>query len=434
MARTPLRRSPSERMIAGIAGGIAERSGWDPVLVRIAFVLVALVTSGVGVVAYAVAWALVPERDDESGTAQDHSVGQGRLWGGVVLLGLGGLMLLDLFDLDRGPARLVWPLALIGAGTALLVTRRRHDETNSVDPSSNPAPTEPSSTADTGVEATAFETRDSESSVSDAPVSDAPVSDARVSDARVSDDATTRLTTSAYASHTAWPGADRGTAIAVASDASTSRRRGFGRIAWGLLLVYFGGVALVDATADVDLDVVAVLAGALALTGALLVLSAWFGRARGVIAFGFVLALLIGGLSLLHVPLRGGIGERVIRPTTPAELPARYELAIGALELDLTRLDLDDLGPGDRVDLSVTNAIGELRIVVPDDVAVEVRARVGAGELDLFGRLTEDGTNLDRSTELPPATDDTPVLVLDAEVGLGVIVVATADADNGGTE
>jgi phage shock protein PspC (stress-responsive transcriptional regulator) len=408
MARTPLRRSPSERMIAGIAGGIAERSGWDPVLVRIAFVLVALVTSGVGVVAYAVAWALVPEREDASGTAEGRTVGQGRLWGGVVLLGLGGLMLLDLLDLDRGPARAAWPLALIAAGTALLVTRRRHDETPvGIDPASNRETPGPSGAADGGG------------------------ADVPASDVRASDDATSKLTTSAYASHTAWPGAEPGTAIAVASDASAGQRRRFGRVAWGLILLYFGGVALVDATTDVDLDVVAVLAGSLALSGALLVLSAWFGRARGVIAFGFVLALLIGGLSLLHVPLRGGIGERVIRPTAQAQLLPRYELAIGALELDLTRLDFDELGPGDRVELSVTNAIGELRVIVPDDIAVEVRARVGAGELDLFGSVTEDGTNLDRRTEQRSATADAPVLVLDAEVGLGVIVLETADDADG---
>ncbi|MBD7995129.1 PspC domain-containing protein [Arthrobacter sp. Sa2CUA1] len=53
-----IRRSP-QRWIGGVAGGIAQRTGLDPTLVRGLVILLSLF--GVGVVFYGVAWALLPE-------------------------------------------------------------------------------------------------------------------------------------------------------------------------------------------------------------------------------------------------------------------------------------------------------------------------------------------------------------------------------------
>ncbi|HWC37413.1 MAG TPA: PspC domain-containing protein [Acidimicrobiales bacterium] len=57
--RGPLRRSQHDRLIAGVAGGVAARLGVDATLVRIVVVLFGL-ASGIGVVGYVVAWLLVP--------------------------------------------------------------------------------------------------------------------------------------------------------------------------------------------------------------------------------------------------------------------------------------------------------------------------------------------------------------------------------------
>jgi len=63
-----LTRSRSDRMLAGVAGGIADTYGFDPALVRLGFVVLALATFGTGVIAYVVAWLVVPEADaDEAG-------------------------------------------------------------------------------------------------------------------------------------------------------------------------------------------------------------------------------------------------------------------------------------------------------------------------------------------------------------------------------
>ena len=59
-------RSRDERMLAGVCGGIARHLGIDPVLVRIATVVLATM-GGAGIVAYAAAWLLVP--NDEAADA-----------------------------------------------------------------------------------------------------------------------------------------------------------------------------------------------------------------------------------------------------------------------------------------------------------------------------------------------------------------------------
>ena len=53
-------RSRSERVVAGVCGGIGRYLGVDPVLVRIAFIVLAL-ANGLGVIAYVVAWVAIPE-------------------------------------------------------------------------------------------------------------------------------------------------------------------------------------------------------------------------------------------------------------------------------------------------------------------------------------------------------------------------------------
>ena len=53
----------NERWVAGVAGGVAHRFGLDPILVRCVWVVLSIF-SGIGLVLYGVAWALLPEESD----------------------------------------------------------------------------------------------------------------------------------------------------------------------------------------------------------------------------------------------------------------------------------------------------------------------------------------------------------------------------------
>jgi len=59
-ARKELRRSTDDRMLAGVAGGLARYLDVDATLVRIAFVVLT-VMGGAGVPLYLASWLLIPE-------------------------------------------------------------------------------------------------------------------------------------------------------------------------------------------------------------------------------------------------------------------------------------------------------------------------------------------------------------------------------------
>ena len=57
-----LYRSKKEKMIAGVCGGIAEYFKMDPTIIRLLWVVGTLVFFGAGIIAYLIAWIIVPEK------------------------------------------------------------------------------------------------------------------------------------------------------------------------------------------------------------------------------------------------------------------------------------------------------------------------------------------------------------------------------------
>lgn len=124
--RPRLRRSRKERVIAGVAGGIAEYFDVDPTLVRLAFIVLALAGGG-GVLIYLIAWVIVPEAGDDlsdpTARRDARDPDTTRLFIGGALIALGGIILAARFI----PYFMVvfWPLVLIGAGIAVIAGARR---------------------------------------------------------------------------------------------------------------------------------------------------------------------------------------------------------------------------------------------------------------------------------------------------------------------
>jgi phage shock protein C len=56
-----LRRSRTNKVLAGVCGGVAQYLGVDPVAVRVAFAVLAFITGGLAVLGYVVAWLIMPE-------------------------------------------------------------------------------------------------------------------------------------------------------------------------------------------------------------------------------------------------------------------------------------------------------------------------------------------------------------------------------------
>ncbi|MDL2208863.1 PspC domain-containing protein [Parabacteroides sp. OttesenSCG-928-O15] len=56
-----LTRSLKDKMIAGVCGGIANYLGWDPTLVRVAYVLLSVFTVFAGALVYLILWLVMPQ-------------------------------------------------------------------------------------------------------------------------------------------------------------------------------------------------------------------------------------------------------------------------------------------------------------------------------------------------------------------------------------
>jgi phage shock protein PspC (stress-responsive transcriptional regulator) len=58
--RTKLVRPRQGRVIAGVCAGFAQAYGWDPVIVRIVLCLIVLFGAGTPILAYVIAWIVMP--------------------------------------------------------------------------------------------------------------------------------------------------------------------------------------------------------------------------------------------------------------------------------------------------------------------------------------------------------------------------------------
>ncbi|HXV92822.1 MAG TPA: PspC domain-containing protein [Pseudonocardia sp.] len=120
-----LRRSRTDQVVGGVCGGIAHYLGVDPVLLRIAAVALAL-SGGLGVLAYVVAWIVIPEAEpgepeEQAPPASRHSVA---IAVGAALVALGALLLVREWLPGFG-ATLFWPLVVVAAGALVLISARR---------------------------------------------------------------------------------------------------------------------------------------------------------------------------------------------------------------------------------------------------------------------------------------------------------------------
>ncbi len=148
-----LYRSNKEKMLGGVAGGLAEYFSIDPTLVRIIFV-VSLFAGGAGVLAYIILWIVVPEEPfafASPGSKNESSPGEETSSEmkeseqpdpqqyyrameeqkhkrssilGFILIVVGLLFLLDNF-IPRIHFGDFWPLVLVAIGVGLLLNARK---------------------------------------------------------------------------------------------------------------------------------------------------------------------------------------------------------------------------------------------------------------------------------------------------------------------
>lgn len=117
-------------MIAGVCGGLGRYAGIDPVIVRIAFVLLTVPGGGIGLVLYALAWIVMPlePAGEEARPPAPPPPSAGRPSGalvlGVALVAAGVLWLAHTLGASLPAWDVVLSVALIASGAALVAGAR----------------------------------------------------------------------------------------------------------------------------------------------------------------------------------------------------------------------------------------------------------------------------------------------------------------------
>ena len=162
----------------------------------------------------------------------------------------------------------------------------------------------------------------------------------------------------------------------------------------------------------------AVLVGLLAITAGF-VISKVVNRSWVLVPVVVVCAAATVLYAVSEPNLEGAVGLRTISPATVAELKAQENLAIGALTIDLRDLAT----AGTSVTLASEVGVGELKVLLPADVGLELIGSVNTGRMSLFGETVGLGTGIDQKVIVAPATDGAGTIVLDLHVGGGELEI-----------
>ncbi len=373
-----IRRVTVDRRVAGVAGGLARHLDIDPLIVRVAFVVLTFF-GGVGLLFYVACWLLLPEDGSDWGRVRLD-----RRSRAVALVLVGALALVLLVSNGWWGNSHPWGWLLIVGIVALVATqlprRDRHAGASPEVPTPGAVP---------------------------------PVADAGLAD-------TGAVTTTDTTPAPTWVAPGATASYAVQPRPVNPRKRGpiLFWFALAVMAVALGVLGIVD-LAGATVAPSAYPALVLALSGVFLLIGAFWGRAGGLILVGLVAALVTAGST---------IGDQwhpqreVVRPVTSAAVQNSYHLDIGNLVVDLTRVT-DPAALDGRV-IHVSAGVGHLDIRVPSNVSVVVHSRIsGPGGINAFGH-DSGGVNTTVDS-VHSGGRGAPHLTIDADLHVGGIDLST---------
>jgi len=203
------------------------------------------------------------------------------------------------------------------------------------------------------------------------------------------------------------------------------RRDSSPAITLGVLCVAAGIIALLTMFDVLSFGITTTVASMLLVIGLAMIIGAWRGRTRWLIALGIPALCVLVFDETIDVPLSAGIGERRIVVDLDGADTRHEELSIGELTLDLRHVDDSD---GEPVNLVGKLGMGELIVIVPDDMTLQVDAHVQFGVVESIGSQRDDeGTDIDEEFTIR-RDPDTPesqgrTATIDLEVGMGQVTI-----------
>lgn len=212
---------------------------------------------------------------------------------------------------------------------------------------------------------------------------------------------------------------DRPPTEPTAAQVEMRRPSSMPHVVGGGVLVFIGLLWLLERTGAIDISVTAVLALGTIVVGVSLMLLAKDGPHTGLIVLGTLLAAV--ALMTAAAPFegfQGGVGDRTYEVASIDDINADYNLALGKLTIDLR--DVEDLEAATPLTASV--GMGELIVRIPAGTAIDVDASIGAGQLEILGRVI-DGVDIDESFVSPGFEGSSQSLRLDLQTFTGRVEV-----------
>jgi phage shock protein PspC (stress-responsive transcriptional regulator) len=384
-----LRRSRGDRKFAGVCGGLGRWTNVDPVIYRIGFVVAAFF-GGLGLIAYGVLWLVVPVEDETTAMWQQGSAGRGDpsiAW--PILAIIAGVTVGGSWAWAGPGPSWVLVVATIVVGAVLLQRSRGGAAAFAASPPG--AAPENSSSASSGAPSSGYSSSGYSSSGYGA--------------------------SAGYGSSSGYGPTEPIPPYGASPPPPPARRERsiLGGLTVSVALIAVGLLISWGFWVDDPVDAQTAVSVGLAVVGLGLLVGALVGRSRGLIVLGVILSLVVLTAGLSDLTFRGGVGERDWHPTSVATIASPYELSVGE-----GRLDLTDVAPaaGDTVEVSARIGIGELTVLVPDDVTVEVRAHAGTGTIKL-----PDG---EHGGVIEAEGPSRATFILDLRTGIGDVVVRHA--------
>jgi len=128
---------------------------------------------------------------------------------------------------------------------------------------------------------------------------------------------------------------------------------------------------------------------ALMTLGMAMVGTAKAGRTGPLVLMGIVLTVGLAMSSGISSPVRGqNVGDRLYTPKSADQVRGDYGIGAGELTIDLSEVDF----PKGQRHIDAEVGVGELRVIVPKGLAVDVTAKIGGGgEVRIFDAVSDDG-------------------------------------------
>ncbi|MFF0747763.1 PspC domain-containing protein [Streptomyces sp. NPDC004267] len=381
----PLRRSRGQKVVAGVCGGLGRHFDLDPVIFRVVLGVLA-VTGGVGLIFYGFAWLLVPLAGEEDNEGRRLLTGRvsGSSLSAVLMALVGcGIFLSTLHNGGLLAFTLVLSLAVSGA--AVWSQRRRAvaataEEGGRIDPAAALAVAEapPETMAPPLVE---FPSWWRDPIVKDGSTGKVAIGYLWGPHGIVDKDGLVHGEVPKPGQQWGPPRTAPGRPAAPARRADDSQVS-IGGLVFLLALLAGGlGTGLTWHSHPLGTSLQIGLAAALAVIGAGLAVSSFLGRTGFGTLFLMVLTTgLLAVASVLPKDISTVWARETWRPATVAAVQPSYELGTGIGTLDLSHLAVP---PGTTVTTRVEVGAGKLKVIVPLNATVRLRARASLGDLRL---------------------------------------------------